>query len=168
MRLSLISLQSHLNSLSDLLAMLIPGGPIENRDFSHLSPVVVWLFNSFLTALGFSSLIIAYFLFAERVWAYKISIFVGALYSILAALDLLKIFPKSPTPMNMLLFSFEMIIMLLGIVLILFAYKSLQTKSIKNKRLHIVSKSRLVIILSIIILIAVIIVIYASLAILSR
>ncbi|WP_035526735.1 hypothetical protein [Haliea salexigens] len=40
------------------LSSLVPGGPIENRDFSHIAPVVLLVFNIFLTALGLGSFLL--------------------------------------------------------------------------------------------------------------
>ena len=44
-------------------ATLVPGGPIETRDFSHLSPVVFWGFNAFLISLAIAiSLFLHFFI----------------------------------------------------------------------------------------------------------
>ncbi len=107
-----------------LLALLIPGGPIEVRDFSHLSPAVVWGFDGFLTLLGFGSLALVYFLRLRRRWAYGLAIAVGFTYFVLALLDLFHIFPKSPTPMTPLLLAFEVAIAALSLLLMFFAYQS--------------------------------------------
>ena len=48
---------------SFLLAILVPGGPIETRSFSHISPLILGSFNTFLTLLGMLSLPLAYFVF---------------------------------------------------------------------------------------------------------
>ena len=52
-----------------LLSSLIPGGPVENRDFSHIHAGVLGAFNIFLTVLDLGSLVLAYFVFKQRPWA---------------------------------------------------------------------------------------------------
>ena len=54
-----------------LLTSLIPGGPIENRDFSHIHPGILSLFNVFLTTLDLGSIPLAYFAAKGRSWALK-------------------------------------------------------------------------------------------------
>jgi hypothetical protein len=44
---------------------LIPGGPVETRRFSHLSPFILGSFNKFLAVLGLGSLVVVYFIFLE-------------------------------------------------------------------------------------------------------
>jgi len=147
-----------------LLVSLIPGGPVETRDFSHLSPVEIWLFNGFLTLLGFGSLILIYFLLRRKKWAYRSSFIVGVIYFVLSILDLLNIFPKSSTPMSDLLLTLEVIILVLSLCLILFSYRSLSNQEfIKNKELGIVlSKKAWIILLIGIISLAITVLIYAS------
>ncbi len=96
------------------LALLIPGGPIENRDFSHLAPATVWIFNTFLTLLGFSALVVAFFAWKQARWTFSAALSIGLLFAIVDLLDLLHIFPTSPTPMSLLLWSFAMGILLLS------------------------------------------------------
>lgn len=93
------------------LALLIPGGPIENRDFSHLAPATVWIFNSFLTLLGFSALIVAYFVWKQVRWAFKAAFGIGLSFAVVDLLDLLHIFPSSPTPKSPLLWGFVLLIL---------------------------------------------------------
>lgn len=45
-----------------LLALLIPGGPIETRTFPHIDLYILILFNLFLTLLGIASAITSYFM----------------------------------------------------------------------------------------------------------
>jgi len=149
-----------------LLASLIPGGPIEMRDFSHLHPAVVWTFNGFLTLLGFGSLALVYFLRLRRRWAYKLAIVAGFLYFVLAILDLLQIFPKSPTPMPPLLFTFEVVITVLSIVLMFFAYKSQEVVSVTGEEGTMLPRGVLLSAGFILVLLTLIAVAYASLSIL--
>ena len=148
-----------------LLASLIPGGPIETRDFSHLDPLTVWVFNGFLTFLGFGSLALDYFLFMRVRWAYKLGIVVGLLYSFLALLDLFQIFPKSPTPMSSLLIAFEGLILTLGLILAVASYRALSIAQPVGSPFTLSRRAKAVILL-LMILLAVLAVAYASLSIL--
>jgi len=47
-------------------ATLVPGGPIESRSFSHLSPAIFWGFNAFLITLGVTAFVIAFSVLRER------------------------------------------------------------------------------------------------------
>lgn len=92
-----------------LLSSLIPGGPIENRDFGHLGVTAVLSFNLFLAGLILASA------FAV-VLTWKRSHFGGGLAFICSIgfagvylLDLLEIFPTSPTPMSAALYYVEAI-----------------------------------------------------------
>ncbi len=50
-----------------MLTSLVPGGPIETRDFSHISPLVLGSFNVFLTTLSITSFLgIGIVIFATR------------------------------------------------------------------------------------------------------
>lgn len=89
------------------LGSLIPGGPIETRDFSHISPVVLGGFNIFLTTLGIVSLLLLYFVIKQFRWSFVISFFCGLSYFLVYVLDLAHIFPVSPTPMSQALFVIE-------------------------------------------------------------
>ena len=82
-----------------LLAVLIPGGPIETRDFSHISPLVLGLFNSFLTILGMGGLVLVYFCWKYKHWAFYASLLCGTSYFFVYVLDLTGIFPTSPSAM---------------------------------------------------------------------
>lgn len=92
-----------------LLGILVPGGPIETRDFSHISPVVLGAFNTFLTSLGIGSFVFSYFAFKERRWAFITSLVCGISYFLVYALDLSKIFPVSPDEMPVALLAIEII-----------------------------------------------------------
>lgn len=49
-----------------LLGVLVPGGPIETRNFSHISPWILGSFNTFLTSLDLGSFVIAYLVFRKK------------------------------------------------------------------------------------------------------
>lgn len=99
------------------LALMIPGGFVEMRDFSAYSSLILGLFNTFLTILGLGSLILAY-LFFTNYSGYLIAILVGMSYMIVYLIDLFKIFPKSPKPMSKLLIRLESLGTLLAFILI--------------------------------------------------
>lgn len=90
-----------------LLGVLIPGGPIENRNFSHISPIILGLFNTFLTILGIVSLPIAYYSLGNSDIALIAAAVCGVCYFLVYALDIAKIFPLSPDKMPRTLFIIE-------------------------------------------------------------
>lgn len=101
---------------SVFLISLVPGGPIETRDFSHIQPWVLLSFNTYLTVVGISSI----------VWGVQAlrtplnplwSLLSGLSYLIIYGLDLLMLFPVSPTPMNQALWSIEVSGLLLSLPL---------------------------------------------------
>jgi hypothetical protein len=104
--------------------MLVPGGPIETRDFSHISPVILGAFNTFLTSLGIGSFVFAYFALKGRRWAFIASLICGISYFLVYALDLGKIFPVSPNEMPAALLAIEIVGILVSLPL---AYLSLRT-----------------------------------------
>lgn len=92
-----------------LLATLIPGGPVENRDFSHIHPVILSAFNVFLTVLNLGSFALAYFAYHRHNWSLRTSFFVATAYFAVYAIDLAQIFPQSPTPMSFALALIEVL-----------------------------------------------------------
>ena len=86
-----------------MLGVLIPGGPIETRNFSDMSPVILLGFNILLTILGLGSFVLAYFVLDRRRGGYMLSAFFGVEYFLVYSLDLLGIFPVSPDSMPHLL-----------------------------------------------------------------
>lgn len=103
-----------------LLAILVPGGPIENRDFSKLKGVVFWGFNLFLILLGVMSFITCYLLLIAHPNAIFITKIIAVLYFIVYIIDLAGIFPKSPTKMSKPLMLFEIINGSMAVFLFLF------------------------------------------------
>jgi hypothetical protein len=110
-----------------LLSILVPGGPIENRDFDYLKnyPLIYYGFSIFLLSLILISLIMCYFVLLGNIWAFKVSLGLGILYFIVYMLDLRKIFPKSQTPMSKTLMLIEIINMMLALLLIIFSLAKL-------------------------------------------
>lgn len=92
-----------------LLASLIPGGPIENRDFSHIHTGILAGFNIFLTALNLGTFALTYSVIKQLAWA-NTAVFLAAVsYFIVYAIDLAQIFPRSPTPMSQALSLIEVL-----------------------------------------------------------
>ena len=92
-----------------LLGILVPGGPIETRSFAHIDPLILGVFNTFLTSLGIVSILLIYFILKNRKWAFIISVVCGVSYFLVYALDLGKIFPVSPDSMPQALFVIEVL-----------------------------------------------------------
>ncbi|WP_372009381.1 hypothetical protein NBRC13296_01490 [Paenibacillus chitinolyticus] len=103
-----------------LLTILVPGGPIENRDFSKLTGVVFWGFNLFLISLGIVSFIACYLLLISHSNAILITQIIAVLYFIVYTIDLAGMFPKSPTKMSKPLMLFEIINTTMAVFLFLF------------------------------------------------
>ncbi|MCR9185416.1 MAG: hypothetical protein NXH81_08475 [Halieaceae bacterium] len=97
------------------LSSLVPGGPIENRDFSHMAPATLLLFNIFLTALGLGSFLVVVGLLRGMSRAWPLSFWAAASYLTIYIADLMGWFPQSPTPMSPALVTVEG----LGVVLAL-------------------------------------------------
>lgn len=92
-----------------LLASLIPGGPIENRDFSHIHTGILAGFNIFLTALNLGTCALLYGALRNQRWAITTAWFAGFAYFFVYGIDLAQIFPRSPTPMSQALSLIEVL-----------------------------------------------------------
>lgn len=92
-----------------LLATLIPGGPIENRDFSHINVSILGGFNLFLTVLNLGTVALVFGVFRNRPWAVSTTWFAGLAYFVVYAIDLAQLFPRSPTPMSQALSLIEVL-----------------------------------------------------------
>lgn len=105
-----------------LLALLVPGGPIENRDFSYIYVPIIIGFNLFLTVLVFSSFVLGLQGLLKPT-SPVITLWAGVCYLLVYSLDLLRIFPVSPAPMSLALWTVEMTgLMLASILIILSIY----------------------------------------------
>lgn len=119
-------------TLSILLTILVPGGPVETRDFSHYSVEILSLFNIFLTSLGIVSFVVAFLVIKKKSYSLLMSKIIALLYILVYFLDLFKIFPTSKTDMPIALFIIEIVSILLATVLFYFCSKKNAIKS-KNK-----------------------------------
>ena len=117
-----------------LLSSLIPGGPIENRDFSHIHPGILGAFNIFLTTLDFGSLVLAYFAFRGREWALRLAFVAAFGFFTVYAIDLAQIFPRSPTPMSFALALVEVLGMTAAVPLMFSARRSVAESSSTSVR----------------------------------
>ena len=112
-----------------LLSSLIPGGPIENRDFSHIHPGILGAFNVILTVLDLGSLVLAYFAFKQRPWALYMAFAAAVGFFVVYAIDLAQIFPRSPTPMSFALALVEVLGMTAAVPLMFAARRALAEAS---------------------------------------
>lgn len=101
-----------------LLGVLVPGGPIETRSFSHINPFVLGAFNTFLTTLVITSLLISYFVLSSKRWAMMVAGVCGFSFLAVYGLDLATVFPVSPDPMPPALLAIEVIGTILSFPLI--------------------------------------------------
>lgn len=104
-----------------LLASLIPGGPIETRDFSAIPLSVLILFNLFLTTLGFGSFILALACIYGGRYVGKWVFLAGLSYQLVYLADILGVFPQTPTAMSNHLLVAEITGILLSALLITLA-----------------------------------------------
>ncbi|MEM9089807.1 MAG: hypothetical protein AAGC93_13795 [Cyanobacteria bacterium P01_F01_bin.53] len=111
------------------LTSLVPGGPIETRDFSHISPLVLGSFNIFLTTLSLTSFLLLYFVWKRQRWAFVASGIWGIGYFLVYVLDLARWFPVSPDAMPPALFAIEVFGSILSIPLAVLAFSNANTGS---------------------------------------
>jgi hypothetical protein len=108
------------------LGLLVPGGPIETRSFSHLSPLTLGAFNTFLTTLVLGSLVLIYFVLRSERWAMGAATVCGLSYLGVYGLDLAVIFPVSPDAMPVALLAIEVWGFVLAFPLILLSIQAVQ------------------------------------------
>ena len=106
------------------LTSLVPGGPIETRDFSHISPLVLGSFNIFLTTLSLTSFLLLYFVWQRQRWAFVASGIWGIGYFLVYVLDLARWFPVSPDAMPPALFAIEVFGTILSIPLAVLSFSN--------------------------------------------
>ncbi|WP_448248400.1 hypothetical protein [Thalassotalea agariperforans] len=110
-----------LNAL--LLILLIPGGMIENRDFSHIDTLILVAFNALLTALVMCSILFIPLAINNYQATAKVSKILALVYIAVYILDLLSIFPQTPSVMSTALMTIEIIGIGAGIMLFIEGYK---------------------------------------------
>ncbi|HHH37528.1 MAG TPA: hypothetical protein ENK77_02805 [Epsilonproteobacteria bacterium] len=125
-----------------LLSSLIPGGPIENRDFSRIDPSILLSFNIFLTILGLGSFILAIYTLKMHRWAYLLAFVAGMSYFTVYAIDLYEIFPKSPTEMSATLLAVEMTGAIVALPLIYCSYTGLFEKEQTEDQIPVIKQNR--------------------------
>ena len=104
---------------------LVPGGPIETRDFTALGGGVFWGFNAFLIALAVLALAAAFAMWrgaAAGAWG---AIAAAWGYVFVVLLDLGHVFPTSPDPIPLLLGLVEILDFLLALYVIALAHRAL-------------------------------------------
>ncbi|MCO6176384.1 hypothetical protein NHF50_15145 [Flavobacterium sp. NRK F10] len=114
------------------LTVMVPGGGIDTRDFSHIPLSILSVFNIFLTTLGMISLFLSYFIFRKYKWSILVAFICGLSYFLVYVLDFAHIFPKSPDSMPQLLVFLEAIGIILSIPLMLLSFN--QTKKMKSSQ----------------------------------
>lgn len=139
---------------------MVPGGPVETRDFSHINASILSAFNIFLTALGMVSLFLPYFIYKQQNWAIRIAFLCGISYLTVFGIDLIKLFPKSPTPMPVSLLIMEVLGIILSIPLIYYSIKKMKDATISQKAIRLSKMSYLLI--GVVIIIALFIIIFAT------
>ncbi|MEL6777291.1 MAG: hypothetical protein AAFO06_08550 [Cyanobacteria bacterium J06597_16] len=106
------------------LSVLVPGGPIETRDFSHIGPLVLGSFNVFLTTLSLTSFLLLYFVWRQQRWAFVASGISGLAFCLVYVLDLASWFPVSPDAMPPALFMIEVLGTILSIPLAAWSFSA--------------------------------------------
>lgn len=145
---------------ASLLTILIPGGPVENRNFSHINPSILIAFNTFLTLLGLGSFVLAIFICYKFNWAFYMASLCAVGYFLVYILDLKKIFPVSPDEMPRALFIIEVIGLIISIPL--FALSVVAIYSLQVMDNYFTVNSYIVTVSAIMILLALGIIIFAT------
>ncbi|GAB4548176.1 MAG: hypothetical protein Tsb0024_17900 [Ruegeria sp.] len=104
---------------------LVPGGPIETRDFSGLGGTVFWGFNAFLIALALLAVGSAVAMLrgsATASWGAIVSAW-GYIFVVL--LDLGHVFPTSPDPIPLMLGLVEILDFILALYVLALAHRGL-------------------------------------------
>lgn len=104
---------------------LVPGGPIETRDFSHLGGAVFWGFNAFLISLCLAAVASAVGLMRGAEWAPWTAIVVSWGYIFVVLLDLGHVFPVSPDPIPLTLGLIEILDAVLAAYVLALVHRSL-------------------------------------------
>lgn len=108
------------------LSLLVPGGPIETRSFSHINSLTLGAFNTFLTVLGLGSLLLIYFVLKSERWAFFVAAVCGLSYVGVYGLDLAQVFPVSPDAMPPALLAIEVLGTVISFPLIALSIQALR------------------------------------------
>lgn len=111
------------------LSSLVPGGPIENRDFSHIAPGLLLLFNVLLTALGLGSLLLSVMILRGVARAPILVFGAAVAYLVVYTADLLGWFPPTPSPMSRGLVAIEMLGIALAIPMLWLTAQGLEDEA---------------------------------------
>ena len=104
---------------------LVPGGPVETRDFSGLGGPVFWGFNVFLVLLGIGAIASAIGLLRDSKTAAIGGIIAGWGYIFVVLLDLGHVFPATPDPIPLLLGLIEILDAILAAYVIVLCHRGL-------------------------------------------
>ncbi len=104
---------------------LVPGGPIETRNFSALGGPVFWGFNVFLVLLGIGAIASAIGLMRDSKAAAIGGIIAGWGYIFVVLLDLGHVFPATPDPIPLLLGLIEILDAILAAYVIVLCHRGL-------------------------------------------
>lgn len=104
---------------------LVPGGPIETRDFSGLGGAVFWGFNAFLIALALLAVGSAVAMLRGSVAAGWGAIVAAWGYIFVVLLDLGHVFPTSPDPIPLMLGLIEILDFILAFYVLALAHRCL-------------------------------------------
>ncbi|MGV6850369.1 MAG: hypothetical protein ACWA5A_18500 [Marinibacterium sp.] len=104
---------------------LVPGGPIETRDFSDLGGPVFWGFNAFLIALAVLAVLSAWGMLRGRKACARGAILAAWGYVFVVLLDLGHVFPTSPDPIPLCLGVIEIFDFVLALYVMALAHRGL-------------------------------------------
>lgn len=104
---------------------LVPGGPIETRDFSDLGGPVFWGFNAFLIALAVLAVTSAVLMLRGNTRAAWGAIAASWGYVFVVLLDLGHVFPTSPDPIPLMLGLVEILDFILALYVAFLAHRTL-------------------------------------------
>lgn len=145
-----------------MLGGLVPGGPIETRSFSNINPVILGIFNIFLTSLGLFSLVLFYFILKEKRWSLIASTICGACYLAVYLLDLGKIFPVSMDQMPIALIIIEVLGSIVSLSLIAISIQAVGKTRINDGTESVLHNKGLILVVGVLILVGIGIVIFAT------
>lgn len=104
---------------------LVPGGPIETRDFSGLGGTVFWGFNLFLIALAVLAVVSAIAMLRGKTIAAWGAITAAWGYVFVVLLDLGHVFPTSPDPIPLMLGLIEILDFILALYVMVLCHRAL-------------------------------------------